>query len=555
VATVPPQDAQGDPSQRGLPLGSTIGKYRVVAELGRGGMANVYLAVARGPVGVQKLVVLKALRPDIAAEEQALSMFLDEARLAAQLNHANVVQTYEVGTAGDRHVIVMEYLEGQPLSAVLRKGSAAGNPMPLGIFLCVILNVLEGLHYAHEITSYDGTPLNLVHRDVSPQNVFLTYAGQIKILDFGIAKAATSQNHTAAGVIKGKLSYMAPEQMVASAIDRRADVYSVGCILWAAATGEKLWRNNAGVDLVRKVVSGDVPSPKSVNPNCSDELERIVMKALKADPDQRYASALEFQEDLERYCVAEGYTVHKKEVGAYVSSLFADTQAQLRTAIEKEIKLAVADSSATELDLVPPLMHDAPGEPIEVEPLEDEQAEGGSRAWLAALVLVLVAAGILFARSRLLSTPPAASSAHPPAAVASSPRDSATAASTAAASTISYELRAEPAEARLSLNGVVLDGNPVVKVLPRDKATHVVAASAEGYETVTKEFTAESDGSLTLTLPKSSSKGGKKRPVWVPPPARPATPAAAAPAPASNACEQPFFVDGNGIKKVRPECL
>jgi eukaryotic-like serine/threonine-protein kinase len=529
-------------------------------------MANVYLAVARGPVGVQKLVVLKALRPDIAAEQQALSMFLDEARLAAQLNHANIVQTYEVGTAGDRPVIVMEYLEGQPLSAVLRKGEAAGNPISLGIFLCVILNVLEGLHYAHEITTYDGTPLRLVHRDVSPQNVFLTYDGQIKILDFGIAKAATSQNHTATGVIKGKLSYMAPEQMVASPVDRRADVYSIGCILWAAAAGDKLWRNVPGVDLVRKVVSGDVPSPRSVNPACSVELERIIMKALKADPDQRYSSALELQEDLERFCVAEGYAVHKKEVGAYVSSLFAETQAQLRQAIEKEIRLAVTDTKL-ELDLVPVEIHDPENPPLEYvdEGEDDEQPAGSSRAWMAALVLVLIAGGILFARSRVLSPAPTPTPA-PAAAVAAAPSPAkSVAATSAAASNVTFELRAEPSDARLSLDGVALDGNPVVKVLARNKSPHVVSASAEGYETVSKEFSAESNGSVVLTLVRSASTRDKKRPGWVAPATRrapagpevasPPAPPAAAPPPANNVCDQPFFVDAKGIKKVRPECL
>jgi eukaryotic-like serine/threonine-protein kinase len=232
---------QGPPSGDGeLALGSYIGKYRVIAELGRGGMANVYLTVAQGPVGVQKLVALKVLRASVATEPETLAMFLDEARLAAQLNHANIVKTYEVGSEGGRHIIVMEYLEGQTLSAVLRKAKSAGAPLPLPIFLRVILSVLDGLHYAHELTAYDGSPLQLVHRDVSPQNVFLTYDGQIKVVDFGIAKAATSESRTATGVIKGKLSYMAPEQMVASGIDRRADVYSVGCVLWAAVAGEKL---------------------------------------------------------------------------------------------------------------------------------------------------------------------------------------------------------------------------------------------------------------------------------------------------------------------------
>src|SRR5690242_1409927 len=149
-----------------------VGRYRILSELGRGGMSNVYLAVARGPGGVNKLVVLKALLPDLSTEPYALAMFLDEARLAAQLNHPNVVQTYEVGTESDRHVIVMEYLEGQSLSATVRRAEQLGAPLSLALHLRVIISVLEGLHYAHELKAYDGAPLLLVHRDISPQNVF-----------------------------------------------------------------------------------------------------------------------------------------------------------------------------------------------------------------------------------------------------------------------------------------------------------------------------------------------------------------------------------------------
>ena len=260
-----------------------VGRYRVLSELGRGGMANVYLAVAQGPGGVSKLVVLKALLPDLSAEPYALSMFLDEARLAAQLNHPNVVQTYEVGTEGDRHVIVMEYLEGQSLSAISKRADLPVDPLPAPLHLRVIINALEGLHYAHELKAYDGQSLDLVHRDVSPQNVFVTYDGQVKVLDFGIAKAATSSTHTATGIVKGKVAYMAPEQTVGDSVDRRADIYSIGCMLWRVATGKKLWRNTPDVHVMRRVINGDIPTPQSANPSCDDELNRIVMKALAPD--------------------------------------------------------------------------------------------------------------------------------------------------------------------------------------------------------------------------------------------------------------------------------
>ncbi len=313
-----------------------VGKYRVLCELGRGGMANVFLAVTRGAGGVNKLVVLKALLPELASEADALAMFLDEARLAAQLNHGNVVQTYEVGEEGARHVIVMEYLEGQALASILRR---AGETFPLALHLRVIVHVLEGLHYAHELRGYDGQRLELVHRDVSPQNVFVTYDGRAKVLDFGIAKAATSTTHTATGMVKGKIAYMSPEQMSGENVDRRADVYSVGCMLWAAAAGRKLWKDVPDAHILRDVMNGAVSSPKSVNPRCDAELDRIVMKALAKDPQDRYASALELQADLERYCDAANMPDRPRDLARFVCTLFASERDELRSRVERDLSL------------------------------------------------------------------------------------------------------------------------------------------------------------------------------------------------------------------------
>ena len=322
-----------------------VGRYRVLSELGRGGMANVYLAVAQGPGGVNKLVVLKALLPELASEPESLTMFLDEARLAAQLNHPNVVQTYEVGTEGDRHVMVMEYLEGQSLSAIIKRGELVGQPMTLKLQLRVIMSALEGLGYAHELSAYDGTPLELVHRDISPQNVFVTYDGQVKVLDFGIAKAASSSTETATGVIKGKLAYMAPEQIVANSIDRRADLYSIGCMLWAGATGKKLWKDTPDVQIMRRVMQGDLPTPQSTHPGCDDELNHIVMKALAWQRDKRYQNAHELQQDLEAY--VERYTgeAKQKDLATYVSNLFSETRAEIKALVERRLTLAVTDES------------------------------------------------------------------------------------------------------------------------------------------------------------------------------------------------------------------
>ncbi|MEA2749443.1 MAG: eukaryotic-like serine/threonine-protein kinase, partial [Myxococcales bacterium] len=268
----------------------TIGRYRRLAELGRGGMATVYLAAARGPQGFTKLVVLKELRPDLAQDAEFRSMFLDEARLAARLNHPNVVQTYEVGEDGNRQVIVMEYLEGQPLSRARKV-----LPSPLVYF--ALSNVLTGLEHAHDLLDFQGRPLKVVHRDVSPHNIFVTYSGEVKLCDFGIAKAADSSAVTATGDMKGKLSYMAPEQARGEAVDARADLFAVGVVLWETATGRRLWNNMQDVQILAQLLSGSIPSARSVDPSVPESLERICMKALAFEPAQRYATAAEMQAD------------------------------------------------------------------------------------------------------------------------------------------------------------------------------------------------------------------------------------------------------------------
>jgi serine/threonine protein kinase len=534
------------PDDEELAPGSHFGKYRVIAELGRGGMANVYLTLAQGPVGVQKLVALKVLRGTIAAEPETLAMFLDEARLAAQLNHANIVRTYEVGSEGGRHVIVMEYLEGQTLSTVLRKAKSGGHTMPLPLFLRVIIRVLDGLHYAHELTAFDGSPLQLVHRDVSPQNVFLTYDGQIKLVDFGIAKAATSENRTATGVIKGKLSYMAPEQMVASGIDRRADVYSVGCVLWAGAAGEKLWKDMPGLEVARKVMGGEIPRPSSLNPACSPELESIVMRALMPDPDQRYSTALEFQEALERYCEQASLVATDKEVGSYVSSLFSDRQRQLRAVIERELKAAAADPSGGVLARAESTMH---GSAATASESPSDSPKRPFRRWIWVAAAALLVAGGLFARSRLkgsdsTTAAPTKEPAPPPKAVVPT--------------AVTYELGADPPSAELVLDGAPLDGNPVTKVLPKGSRHHV-SASADGYEPMTREFQADANGALRLTLrtvqpaPSASIRGSKGAPRRGAP--SPAPSAVAPQSASSDPCEQPFYVNLEGRKAIRPECM
>jgi serine/threonine protein kinase len=313
--------------------GHTIGRYRRLAELGRGGMATVYLAAASGPQGFTKLVVLKELRPDLAQDAEFRSMFLDEARLAARLNHPNVVQTYEVGEDGKSHVIVMEYLEGQPLSRARKV-----LPSPLTYF--ALSNVLTGLEHAHDLQDFQGRPLNVVHRDVSPHNIFVTYSGEVKLCDFGIAKAADSSGVTATGDMKGKLSYMAPEQARGEVVDKRADLFGLGVVLWETATGRRLWHNMHDVQILGQLLAGAIPTPRSVDPSVPERLEQICMKALAFEPAHRYATAAEMQSDLDQYIASLGLTPTRRALGEAVALAFAEDRARLKQVIEEQLRNA-----------------------------------------------------------------------------------------------------------------------------------------------------------------------------------------------------------------------
>jgi len=322
--------------QTGVNDAATFGKYRLIASLGHGGMADVFLAVAQGPVGFNKLQVIKRLRPNLAEEPEFLAMFLDEARLAARLNHPNIVQTNEVGEVAGQYFIAMEYLDGQPLHRIIHRGSKNG-ALSRAMGMKILADTLGGLHAAHELTDYDGSPLRVVHRDASPHNVFVTYEGQTKVVDFGIAKAATRSADTRTGVLKGKIGYMAPEQARCEQVDRRADVFSVGVILWELLTGARMWKGMSDVEILDQLMHGRIPDITSVRGDLSPELVGIVRRSLAPIAADRYGSAAEMRHDLLDELAREGARVGDEEIGNLVSSLFQDKRSQLKGILEKQL--------------------------------------------------------------------------------------------------------------------------------------------------------------------------------------------------------------------------
>jgi serine/threonine protein kinase len=332
----------------------TLGKYRLLAELGHGGMAQVYLALAKGVAGFNKLVVVKVIQPDLAEDPDFVRMFLDEARLAARLNHPNVVQTNEVDHDGKRYFLAMEYLEGQTLNRVFNRMGRDPKLLPLSHRLRLLADSLSGLQYAHELRDFDGTALGVVHRDVTPHNIFVTYDGLVKVVDFGIAKALNSNAQTQSGVLKGKVSYMAPEQARGERVDRRADLFSVGMILWQVATGKRLYRDLPDMVVIGKLCSNEIPKVGTLAPAVPTRLQAIIDRSLEPDRDRRYGTAAELQADIEAYLDQTGSRISSREIGKLVAEHFAEERAEIQGIIEDQLRQEVQESAVVELPNLAP---------------------------------------------------------------------------------------------------------------------------------------------------------------------------------------------------------
>ena len=318
----------------------SLGRYRIVAALGHGGMAEVFLSLVSGPLGsgFTKLAVVKRLHPHLAEDPEFIEMLVDEARISARLNHANVVQTLEVGFENDQYFLAMEFLDGQPLHRIQRRAQKTGVELSASMQYLIVADALAGLQHAHELADYDGTPLGIVHRDVTPQNIFVTYDGQVKVVDFGIAKAAGRASETRQGVIKGKVRYMSPEQAVGSSVDARSDVFAAGVLLWEAAARSHFWGQLGELAIVEALVTGRYnPSPRSVDPSVPAAVDAMCRKALASNPADRYQSAAQLRADLESY-LAESVISIRRALGPLVAELFSKERRALRDVIERSGK-------------------------------------------------------------------------------------------------------------------------------------------------------------------------------------------------------------------------
>ncbi len=316
---------------------TAFGKYQLFASLGRGGMADVFLSVARGQMGFNKLAVIKRLRQALAEETAFRNMFLDEARLAARLSHPNIVHTYEVGEQNGVYFIAMEYLEGQSLNKVLKESLRRRELIEPEVSVRIVADALAGLGYAHELRDYDGRPLQIIHRDISPHNLFVTYDGHTKLVDFGIAKAALSSTETEVGVLKGKVAYMSPEQAMGQRIDARSDLFAMGIVLWELLAQQRLMTGESAANTLHKLMNEPIPRLSAVLPHVDPTLEMLVARALEKDPNHRWQSAADMRGALESWLASRSMPVRQEDVGRRMLSLFGPVREEVQRQIQKHM--------------------------------------------------------------------------------------------------------------------------------------------------------------------------------------------------------------------------
>ncbi len=327
-----------------------IDRYELIGEIASGGMATVFLARLTGLGGFQRFVALKRLHPHLASEKDFVRMFLDEARLAAGIHHPNVVPILEVGAGRVGYYLVMEYIEGETLARLLARAASVNTKLPVAISIRIGIDMLLGLHAAHELKDESGAPTNLVHRDVSPQNVLVGADGISRITDFGVARAASRLGDTRAGQLKGKIAYMAPEQASGiEELDRRADVFAAGIVLWESLAQRRLFKAQNEAATLSRVMNEPVPNLSAIASDVPDAVTAVISRALQRHPDRRFATCAEFADALEAAATRHRLLARSRELAGYVAEVIGDEIAQQREAVRAWLAQSEASGSLPQL--------------------------------------------------------------------------------------------------------------------------------------------------------------------------------------------------------------
>ena len=333
---------------------SVFGKYLLLERINVGGMAEIFIAKSFGVEGFERLLAIKRILPTMAQDEDFIAMFIDEARISSELTHTNIVHIFELAKHEQSYFIAMEYVAGKDVRSIQERYRRRREAMPMAQAVYIASKMCEGLDYAHRKKDARGVELDIIHRDVSPQNILISYEGEVKIIDFGIAKAANRTQKTEAGILKGKFGYMSPEQVRGLPIDRRSDVFAVGVILYEMITGERLFSGESDFSTLERVRSADVPRPITLKPNLPEGLDRIMMKALAREPEDRYQWASELQEDLQRFLLSGDSIFSAKHLSGFIKDAFAEDLLREAERLERYSKIERPDELEGSSLSIPP---------------------------------------------------------------------------------------------------------------------------------------------------------------------------------------------------------
>ncbi|MDC4203273.1 MAG: protein kinase [Candidatus Manganitrophus sp.] len=360
------------------------GKYLLIDKIAKGGMAEVFLAKQTGSKGFERLLAIKRILPQFTENAEFVSMFINEAKVAAQLSHPNIVQVFDFGQVEESYYIGMEYVMGRDLRTIMERSQKSNRPLPIDQILFIVSRVCSGLEHAHKKKDLHGNELNLVHRDISPQNILISYDGEIKLVDFGIAKAALQENETRTGILKGKLAYMSPEQAWGKGIDHRSDLFSLGIVLYECATGKRLFKGDSEINTLERVREAKFESPRQLNGAISEQVEAAVAKSLAKEVQDRYASAAQMQGELER-CLSKPLSEVQSDLAQSVHQLFHE-EIEKDQARMKKAALATAESVTVQLGIGTPASNPSKAVPSNPK-LEIPKKRVGAMAITAFLIV------------------------------------------------------------------------------------------------------------------------------------------------------------------------
>lgn len=343
-------------------------RYRVLDRLAAGGMAEVFIAESAGIEGFKKRVAIKRVLPHLSEKKKFISMFLDEARLSAQLNHSNCVQVFDIGVGDNAYFIVMEYVDGSDLKAVIDYLKASGRTFPVEIAVLIAVRICEGLTYAHELTTAEGRPLDVVHRDMSPPNVLITKHGEVKIVDFGLAKATSQLEKSEPGIIKGKFSYLSPEAALGGDVGLQTDIFAVGIILWELLSGKRLFLGDSDFATVRMVQQAQIPTLRTMRNDVPEDLERIIRRSMAKDLGVRYNSARDLGRDLTAFLYRYGKPVSSFDISELVRG--AMSQRKQKKPDKASIIDKLIDEALLEFTSLQDKKDPDSGKPVSDEPLK-----------------------------------------------------------------------------------------------------------------------------------------------------------------------------------------